>query len=64
MINIQKLKDLKKLDFIGAIRKLDNCGRVGLPIEYRKMLDININDNLSLYIDKESECIIITKFID
>ncbi len=37
----------------GIVRKLDQLGRVVLPIELRKEFDININDPLEIEVDEE-----------
>jgi AbrB family transcriptional regulator, transcriptional pleiotropic regulator of transition state genes len=36
---------------IGIVRKVDELGRVVLPIELRRTLDIAIKDSLEIYID-------------
>lgn len=37
----------------GMVRKLDQLGRVVLPIELRRTLGIEINDPLEIYVDEE-----------
>lgn len=37
----------------GIVRKVDELGRVVLPIELRRTLDINEKDSLEIYIDGE-----------
>jgi len=44
----------------GIIRKVDELGRIVIPIELRKNLDINIKDPLEIYVDGNS--IILKKF--
>lgn len=44
----------------GIIRKVDELGRVVLPIELRRMLDIAERDELEIYV--ENEHIILHKF--
>lgn len=39
---------IKQREHIGIIRKLDVCGRVSIPIEYRKELNIDIDDELEI----------------
>jgi transcriptional pleiotropic regulator of transition state genes len=43
----------------GIVRKLDELGRIVLPIELRRTLDINEKDELEIYVDGRS--IILTK---
>jgi AbrB family transcriptional regulator, transcriptional pleiotropic regulator of transition state genes len=38
----------------GMVRKLDDLGRIVLPIELRRTLDINIKDVLEIYVDGDS----------
>lgn len=45
----------------GYVRKLDMLGRLVVPMEIRKTLDINENDKLEFYVENSS--IIIKKFI-
>ena len=35
----------------GIVRKLDELGRIVLPIELRRTLDINEKDELEIYVD-------------
>lgn len=44
----------------GIIRKVDDLGRIVLPIELRRMLDIAERDELEIYI--ENDHIILQKF--
>lgn len=37
----------------GIVRKVDELGRVVLPIELRRNLDINIKDSLEVFVDGE-----------
>lgn len=37
----------------GIVRKIDELGRVVLPIELRRVLDINIKDPIEVYTDDE-----------
>ena len=38
----------------GIVRKVDELGRIVLPVELRRTLNINIGDPLEIYIDGES----------
>lgn len=38
----------------GIVRKVDQLGRVVLPIELRRTLDIDIKDPLEIYVDQDS----------
>lgn len=44
----------------GIIRRVDELGRIVLPIELRRMLDIGERDELEIYI--ENDHIILQKF--
>lgn len=35
----------------GIVRKVDELGRIVLPIELRRTLDIEIKDSLEIYVD-------------
>ena len=37
----------------GIVRKVDNLGRIVLPIELRRTLDIEIKDPIEIYTDGE-----------
>lgn len=37
----------------GIVRKVDELGRMVIPKELRKTLDINIKDGLEIYVDGE-----------
>lgn len=45
----------------GIVRKVDELGRIVLPIELRKNLDINIKDPLEIYVDGNS--VILKKYL-
>lgn len=45
---------------VGIVRKLDNLGRYVLPIETRRILNINIGDPLEIFVDGDS--IILKKY--
>ena len=38
---------------IGMVRKIDELGRIGLPIELRRTLDINVKDPVEIFVDQE-----------
>ncbi len=38
----------------GIVRKVDELGRIVLPIELRRNLNINIKDSLEIFVDGES----------
>lgn len=38
----------------GIVRNLDNLGRVTLPIELRRSLDIDIKDPVEIFVDGDS----------
>lgn len=44
----------------GIVRKIDDLGRVVLPIELRRVLDIDKDASLEIYVDNES--IILKKY--
>ncbi len=37
----------------GVVRKIDDLGRVVLPIELRRVLDIDKDSSLEIYVDNE-----------
>ncbi|WP_188207377.1 AbrB/MazE/SpoVT family DNA-binding domain-containing protein [Alkalibacillus aidingensis] len=37
----------------GIVRKVDELGRVVIPIELRRTLDINVKDALEIYVDDD-----------
>jgi transcriptional pleiotropic regulator of transition state genes len=44
----------------GIIRKIDNLGRITLPIELRRNLDVDVGDPLEIY--TESNAIVLKKY--
>ena len=38
----------------GIVRKVDELGRIVLPIELRRTLNINIKDPIEIYVDEDS----------
>ena len=45
----------------GIVRKVDELGRIVLPMELRKSLDIDKKDSLEIYVDGDS--IILKKYM-
>lgn len=44
----------------GIVRKIDELGRVVLPMELRRTLNLNIKDSIEIYVEGES--IILKKY--
>jgi AbrB family transcriptional regulator, transcriptional pleiotropic regulator of transition state genes len=44
----------------GIVRKVDELGRIVIPIELRRNLDINEKDSVEIYVDQEK--IVLEKF--
>lgn len=44
----------------GIVRKIDDLGRIVLPIELRRTLEIDIKDSLEIYVDQDT--IILRKY--
>lgn len=44
----------------GVVRKVDELGRIVLPIEIRKVLDINVKDAIEIFTDEDK--IILKKY--
>ena len=44
----------------GVVRKVDELGRVVIPIELRRTMGVNIKDPLEIYVDEEK--IILSKY--
>lgn len=45
---------------IGIVRKIDELGRIVLPIELRNKMDINTKDSVEIYVDNDK--IILKKY--
>ena len=56
---VKKL-DQRKLEKYSVTRKLDQLGRVAIPVEFRKILEIEIEDTVSICLGKD-DIIRITK---
>jgi transcriptional pleiotropic regulator of transition state genes len=52
--------EIKVMKSTGIVRKVDELGRVVIPIELRRMLDIGEKDGLEIYVDGEK--IILRKY--
>ena len=44
----------------GVVRKLDELGRIVLPIELRRTLDISVRDTLEIFVEEDN--IILKKY--
>ena len=44
----------------GALRKVDELGRIVLPADIRKALDIQPQDSVEIYVERD--CIVLQKF--
>ena len=47
------MKEVNTGETIGIKRKLDNLGRVVIPIEFRKELDIKVLDKIEIFLVKD-----------
>ena len=45
----------------GIVRKVDELGRIVLPSELRKVLNINVKDSVEIYVS--GELIVLKKFV-
>lgn len=45
---------------IGIVRKVDELGRIVLPIELRRTLNISLKDALEIFVD--GDCIVLKKY--
>lgn len=45
---------------LGIVRKIDELGRIVLPVELRRKFDIDVKDSLEIYTD--GNCIILKKY--
>jgi transcriptional pleiotropic regulator of transition state genes len=48
-----KKKEVMKMKSTGIVRKVDELGRVVLPIELRKTLHIDVKDPLEIFVDED-----------
>ena len=49
-----RAKEEQAMKSTGIVRKVDELGRVVLPIELRRTLDIHVKDALEIYVDGSS----------
>lgn len=45
---------------LGMVRRIDELGRIVLPIELRRSLDISAGDGIEMFSDKD--CVILKKY--
>lgn len=45
---------------VGIVRKVDELGRIVIPVELRRKFDIEIKDSMEIY--TEEDCIILKKY--
>lgn len=45
----------------GIVRKIDELGRIVLPMELRRVLNIDIKDPIEIYV--EGECVVLKKYV-
>ena len=50
-----------KMKSTGIVRRIDGLGRVVLPMELRKVLDISTKDSLEIFVDEDK--IILKKYV-
>jgi len=48
------------MKFTGIVRRVDELGRVVLPVELRRSLNIEVGDSLEIHVDEDS--VILRKF--
>lgn len=53
-------KEVKRVKSTGIVRKVDELGRVVIPIELRRTMDIGEKDSLEIYVDGDK--IILRKY--
>lgn len=53
LIIINRLRRLIKMKFLGIVRKVDELGRIVLPIETRKRLDLGPKDPVEIFVEKD-----------
>ena len=44
---------MSNMKSIGMVRKIDELGRIVIPVELRRTLDINIKDPVEIFVDEE-----------
>ena len=53
-------KEVKSMKSTGMVRKIDNLGRIVLPIELRRILEIDQDSSLQIFVDGDD--IILKKY--
>ena len=53
LIIINRLRRLIKMKYLGIVRKVDELGRIVLPIETRKRLDLGPKDPVEIFVEKD-----------
>ncbi len=48
------IKGDAKVKATGIVRKLDDLGRIVLPIELRRLLDLEVGSSIEIYTDNDS----------
>lgn len=55
------LKSNGCMEYAGHTRKIDELGRIVLPFDLRKKMDLQEGDNLGVYTDKEGKFLVLKK---
>lgn len=42
----------------GIVRKVDELGRIVLPIELRRTLDVNVRDSVEIFVSEDGEILL------
>ena len=56
LIIINRLRRLIKMKSLGIVGKVDELGRIVLPIETRKRLDLGPENSVEIFVEKEQSC--------
>lgn len=56
----EKVKGRKGMDDVSIVRKLDRLGRIVLPKELRRRMDIDSRDEVEMFVDEDT--IILKKY--
>ena len=56
----RRVKEECSLKSVGIVRQLDSLGRIVIPIELRRKMDISVKDTLEIFV--EGEQIILKKY--
>lgn len=51
------------LETVGIVRKVDELGRIVLPADVRTLLDIQVNDQIEVLVDKENYQVVLQKAV-